>query len=62
MRDFKVLSLSEAPSSDGNVEVVNVHFDMQKLEVTVGLFDQELEKRLRLKKYAVLGRLMRETC
>jgi hypothetical protein len=46
MREFKASSLSEAPPSDGKVEVIDVHFDLHKLEVTVGLYDQKVDKKV----------------
>ena len=46
MKEFHASPLPEAPSSDGKVELCNVHFDLERLEVIVGLLDNGLEKKV----------------
>lgn len=38
--------LPEVPSSDGKVELLNVNFDLAKLEVVVGLFATQEDKKV----------------
>ena len=43
---LNALPLPEAPNSDGKAEVLDVHFDLNRLEIVVGLFSAQGDRRI----------------
>ncbi len=46
MNEIKFIPLKTAPPSDGKTEIIDVHYDLEKLIITVGLFENKIDKQV----------------